>query len=101
MKSSEVLIAEFEARRSAERQARRSKMLGRGFEVATWWIGCVFCFVWLMKKEETAASLLPIILSGFITESLRKRWKLEDRVAELEHRAREEPIQAAETTRGK
>ena len=98
MKNPELVIAEFEIRRSAERTAYRSKMVGRGLEFIGWWASCAYCSFWLWRKGEATTLLLPIVLGGFIAESLRKRWKLEDRVVDLEHRVREGPIQASETS---
>lgn len=98
MKHPDIIIAEFEARRSAERQTYRSGVFNRAFELFTWWTGCVFAFVWLVKAGESAAALLPILLAGFITESVRKRWKLEERIAELERRAQPAPGPSAPHT---
>jgi len=71
MKSPDIVIAEFKARRSIDRQADRRKTFGRGFEIISLWAACVLCFVWLAKTGEMATSPLPVILAGFITDSLR------------------------------
>lgn len=93
MKTPEIIIAQFEQREIMERTAFRNKMVSRGLELVGWWSAGLFSLVWLCRKEEFTAALLPVLFVSIATESLRKRWKLEERLAEFEKHAAEEPIQ--------
>ena len=91
MNTPEIIISQFEQRQTMERTTFRSKMVSRGFELVGWWSAGIFSLVWLCRKEEFTVALLPVLFVSFVTESLRKRWKLEERVAELEKHAAEAP----------
>lgn len=96
MKTPEAIISEFEHRQSVQRVARRSKFLRRGFEMLGWWATCAICLVWLYKKNEVTAAILPFLFTNLATASVTRRWKLEDRLAELERHAAGEPNQSPE-----
>jgi hypothetical protein len=93
-KSPEVIIAEFEQRRTSERIARRKRFFRRTFDVAQLALALIVACVLVIRGETPANKpyllFVGVMLFSFLSGEVQKRWTLEDRVAELERKKPDE-----------
>ena len=84
MKTSGQIYDEVEARWSDEKAARKRRLQGRVVDVLFLSVPWMLLCTWAISERQTIIiSICPPLLAGSLIQ-LQKRWRLEDRIEQLE-----------------
>ena len=83
----DIIIEEFEARRTAEKDARRKKVFHRVYDVTQIAIALVVLSAGVAggaaSENKTYAIIIGAVLFAFLSREVQRRWAIENRLDEL------------------